>query len=159
MISSSYADRHIHWLFPLPAIAFVALLMVFPVLYTTYISFTNWTLTAGTPPRFVGLDSYVAVLTEPRFLQALWRTIVFTVVAVALEGILGLASALLLNRDDIAELIALMDRYVDPGTSSWHLDSQGVWTRHHKDDDGTPLSDVQSWLLASRSRQRAALRR
>jgi polyphosphate kinase len=63
------------------------------------------------------------------------------------------------NRDDIAELIALMDRYVDPGTSSWHLDDQGVWTRHHKDDDGNPLSDVQSWLLASRSRQRAALRR
>jgi polyphosphate kinase len=63
------------------------------------------------------------------------------------------------NRDDIAELIALMDRYVDPGTSSWQLDNRGVWTRHHKDDDGNPLSDVQSWLLASRSRQRAALRR
>ena len=29
------------------------------------------------------------------------------------------------------------------------------WTRHHLDDDGTPLDDVQSWLLASRSRQRA----
>lgn len=61
--------------------------------------------------------------------------------------------------DDIADLLALLDRYVDPGTASWHLDNQGEWTRHHLDEAGTPLSDVQSWLLASRSRQRAMARR
>ena len=63
------------------------------------------------------------------------------------------------NRDDIHDLITLLDRYMDPGTASWHLDNRGVWTRRHKDENGNPLSDVQSWLLASRSRQRAALRR
>ncbi|MBD8043939.1 RNA degradosome polyphosphate kinase [Arthrobacter sp. Sa2BUA2] len=61
--------------------------------------------------------------------------------------------------DDISNLIELMDRYLDPGTASWHLDSDGIWTRHHKDEDGSPLEDVQSWLLASRSRQRALVRR
>ncbi|WP_299167023.1 RNA degradosome polyphosphate kinase [uncultured Arthrobacter sp.] len=56
--------------------------------------------------------------------------------------------------EHITYLISLMDRYLDSGTASWHLDSDGEWIRHHKDDDGNPLSDVQSWLLASRSRSR-----
>jgi len=60
----------------------------------------------------------------------------------------------LTNQDDIQELLDLMNRYVDPGTSSWHLDSDGEWERHHLAEDGTPLLDIQSWLLASRSRQR-----
>jgi polyphosphate kinase len=63
------------------------------------------------------------------------------------------------SREDIADLVALMDRYMDPGTASWHLDNLGRWTRHHKDAEGNPLSDVQSWLLASRARQRAVTRR
>ena len=70
------------------------------------------------------------------------------------EALVQLGSA-----EDIADLIELMDRYLDPGTASWHLEEDGIWTRHHKDEDGSPLEDVQSWLLASRSRQRALARR
>lgn len=118
MIQSSYADRHLHWLFPLPAIVFVALLMVFPILYTAYISLTSWTLTSGMPPTFVGIESYTRVLLEPRFLQALWRTITFTVAAVALEGVLGVASALLLNRAfvgrNLARLLLLLPLVATP---------------------------------------------
>jgi multiple sugar transport system permease protein len=98
MTQNSYADSSIRWIYPLPAILFVALLMVFPVLYTTYISLTNWTLTSGTAPSLVGLENYGRVLVEPRFLQALWRTIAFTFSAVALETVLGVTAALLLNR-------------------------------------------------------------
>ncbi|OUM40118.1 RNA degradosome polyphosphate kinase [Arthrobacter sedimenti] len=61
--------------------------------------------------------------------------------------------------EDISYLMTLMDRYMNPAISSWHLDETGCWTRHHKDDDGTPLEDIQSWLLASRARQRAVSRR
>ena len=42
------------------------------------------------------------------------------------------------SREDINDLLAVLDRYMDPGTASWHLDSDGDWTRHHKDDDGKP---------------------
>jgi polyphosphate kinase len=61
--------------------------------------------------------------------------------------------------DDIEYLMTLMDRYMDPRTASWHLDEDGGWTRHHKNEDGADLGDIQSWLLASRARQRAAIRR
>ncbi|MHA7153925.1 RNA degradosome polyphosphate kinase [Arthrobacter sp. TMN-50] len=60
--------------------------------------------------------------------------------------------------EDISYLMSLIDRYMDEGTASWHLDKDGSWTRHHKDADGTPLGDVQSWLLASRARNRSAVR-
>jgi polyphosphate kinase len=59
------------------------------------------------------------------------------------------------NREDIADLIALLDRYMAPTTASWHLDREGHWTRHHVDETGRPLEDIQSWLLASRTRPRA----
>ncbi|WP_113719196.1 RNA degradosome polyphosphate kinase [Arthrobacter dokdonensis] len=63
------------------------------------------------------------------------------------------------NPDHIREVNSLLDRYLDAGTSSWHLGVDGEWTRHHLAADGTPLSDVQSWLLASRSRPRSTLHR
>ncbi|WP_181033567.1 RNA degradosome polyphosphate kinase [Arthrobacter sp. SX1312] len=70
------------------------------------------------------------------------------------EALVQLSSA-----EDISYLMNLMDRYMDPTVSSWHLDETGCWTRHHKDADGAPLEDIQSSLLASRARQRAVSRR
>ncbi|MHA7239952.1 RNA degradosome polyphosphate kinase [Arthrobacter sp. TMS1-12-1] len=70
------------------------------------------------------------------------------------EALVQLSSA-----EDISYLMNLMDRYMDPSVSSWHLDETGRWTRHHKDADGVLLEDIQSSLLASRTRQRAVSRR
>lgn len=118
MIQSSFADRHLHRWFPLPAILFVALLMVFPVLYTLYLSFTNWNLTSGAPAAFVGWRSYARVLTEPRFVSALGRTFAFTFFAVAVEGIVGVAAALVLNRafvgKSVAKLLLLLPLVATP---------------------------------------------
>ncbi|WP_424346439.1 RNA degradosome polyphosphate kinase [Kocuria sp. CH-021] len=48
-------------------------------------------------------------------------------------------------------LVRLLARYVSDGTASWHLDAEGVWTRHHRDAEGNPLVDVQEHLLRSRA--------
>lgn len=106
MIQSSFTERNLRILFPLPAIVFIALLMVFPILYTLYLSFTNWNLTSGMEPSFVGLSSYLRVFSEPRFLHALGRTFTFTLFAVAIEVVLGVAIALILNRAFIGKSIA-----------------------------------------------------
>jgi len=99
MTRSGFVERNIRILFPLPAVLFVVIMMLFPVVYTIFLSFTNWNLTSGSPLRFVGLKSYIRVLNEPRFLQALGRTFSFTAISVTVETILGLAFALLLNRE------------------------------------------------------------
>jgi multiple sugar transport system permease protein len=106
MTQSSFTERNLQILFPLPAVIFIGLLMVFPILYTLYLSFTNWNLTSGMEPSFVGLSSYLRVFSEPRFLHALGRTFTFTLFAVAIEVVLGVAIALILNRAFIGKSVA-----------------------------------------------------
>jgi len=118
MTRSSFAERNLRILFPLPAIIFIAALMVFPVLYTLYLSFSNWNLTSGMPAEFVGVGSYVRVLAEPRFLHALGRTFTFTVFAVAIEAFLGVTIAIILNRaffgKSVAKLLLLLPLVATP---------------------------------------------
>lgn len=118
MKMSRLIENNLQLLFPLPAIIFVALLMIFPVLYTLFLSLTNWNLTSGAPLSFVGFDSYVRVLNEPRFLHALARTFVFTFFAVAIEGVLGVAIAIILNRafvgKSLAKLLLLLPLVATP---------------------------------------------
>jgi multiple sugar transport system permease protein len=99
MIKSGFMERNLRIIFPLPAVVFVAAMMLFPVLYTLFLSFTNWNLTSGTPLRFVWFQSFARVLGEPRFLLAFWRTFLFTAMAVAAETFLGVTVALVLNRE------------------------------------------------------------
>ncbi|RUQ23352.1 RNA degradosome polyphosphate kinase [Kocuria sp. HSID16901] len=51
----------------------------------------------------------------------------------------------------IKYLLDMMALYLSDKTSTWHLDSEGTWTRHSRDENGKPLRDVQSYLMESRS--------
>jgi polyphosphate kinase len=59
----------------------------------------------------------------------------------------------------IAEIDDLLSLSMDPATSSWHLEPDGTWTRHHKNVDGEPLRDLQSHLIATRPGKRPVRRR
>ena len=96
---SGFVERNLKYIFPLPALIFVFLLMIFPVCYTLFVSFTDWTLTSGRPMRFAGLQSYLTVLKAPRFHAAIGRTLVFTLGVVAAEAVLGTIIALILNQE------------------------------------------------------------
>src|SRR5205085_3251245 len=98
VVSGSFIDRNARWIFPLPALLFVAIMMVFPILYTVRNSLTGWSLGTGTPATSIGLQNYVALFGDQRFLAAIARTFYFTAIAVAAESVLGVGIALLLNR-------------------------------------------------------------
>ncbi|AEV29248.1 permease component of ABC-type sugar transporter [Sphaerochaeta pleomorpha str. Grapes] len=98
MVRKGFFEKNLKYLFPLPAVLFVVVLMLFPVCYTLFLSFTDWTLTSGKPLQLVGLESFFSVVKEPRFLDALGRTFYFTFGAVAFETFLGTVLALILNR-------------------------------------------------------------
>jgi polyphosphate kinase len=48
------------------------------------------------------------------------------------------------------ELTGLIDLAMDDRTASWWLGPDGVWTRHHLDASGTPLRDIQEYLIQAR---------
>jgi polyphosphate kinase len=54
-----------------------------------------------------------------------------------------------------SRLRQLIDLGMDAGTSSWWLDSDGIWTRHARDDNGRPLRDVQETLIRMRRTTRS----
>src|SRR5207237_398382 len=67
--------------------------------YTVRNSLTDWSLSSGLSPSFVGLANYGGLLHDSRFISAVGRTFYFTVLAVVIEVLLGVAIALLLHRD------------------------------------------------------------
>jgi polyphosphate kinase len=49
-----------------------------------------------------------------------------------------------------ADLRNLIDLAMDPGTASWWLGPDGAWTRHHLDESGGRLIDLQEYLIRNR---------
>jgi len=49
-----------------------------------------------------------------------------------------------------AELRGVISAAMDSRTSSWWLGPDGSWTRHHLDETGAPLRDLQSHLIRVR---------
>nr|WP_076387750.1 sugar ABC transporter permease [Vaginimicrobium propionicum] len=95
----NFVNKHIKTTFIAPAIIYTALVLIFPLLYTVYVSFTAWSGSALNEPRWLGLGNYVAMFTtDPRFVPAIWRTLGFTVVTVFVEVFLGYLVALLLRK-------------------------------------------------------------
>lgn len=94
---SRWINRNLKWVFSAPAMIFVALLLIFPLGWTLYLSFTNSKGSVRSPFNFVGLDNYASVLTDTeRFWPAVWRTVFFTGGALFFQIVFGIAIALLL---------------------------------------------------------------
>jgi multiple sugar transport system permease protein len=84
-----------------PALALLGLLFVFPVLYATYLGFTNLAL-VGSRSRdysFTGLENVTRMLGDYVFVKSSWLTLIFVVgSAIIGQSVLGMAIALLLRR-------------------------------------------------------------
>ena len=96
---SLFIERHPVLVFTTPAAVVVFVLMVFPVFYTVYMSLHSWFASSLTSPEFIGLQNFKrAFVQDERFRNAIWLTLYFTALATALQVVLGVALALLLNR-------------------------------------------------------------
>ncbi|MBW8725148.1 MAG: sugar ABC transporter permease [Inquilinus limosus] len=91
------SHRRAGWLFLAPTLAALALVALWPLLRTLFFSITDATLDDPTNYGFVWLDNFIDVARDPQWWRAVQNTLVFTIVSVALETLLGLAIALLLN--------------------------------------------------------------
>ncbi len=83
-------------LFLAPTLIGLTILSAGPVLATLAISLTEWDLLRA--PRLVGLDNFVQLASDDRFLKALRNTAFYTVVSVPLGMLISLFLALALNQ-------------------------------------------------------------
>jgi multiple sugar transport system permease protein len=67
-----------------------------PMVASLLLSFTDYSILDA--PRFVGMDNYARLVTDPRLRQSLWNSFFYAVLYVPLSIIFALALALLLNR-------------------------------------------------------------
>ncbi|MGJ8532177.1 MAG: carbohydrate ABC transporter permease [Alphaproteobacteria bacterium] len=84
--------------FVLPLALVLSAVMLYPVAFSAWISLHDYRLTRLNDVRWVGLDNYTFIATDPGFLNAMGNTITFVIGAVTLELILGLGLAILLQR-------------------------------------------------------------
>ncbi len=81
-----------------PAVLALALIGIGPLLFAVYTSLHNYNLTKLRNVRFIGLDNYGFVLTDPVFWDAMQRTFVLLAIVLPLQVAFGLGIALLLHR-------------------------------------------------------------
>jgi multiple sugar transport system permease protein len=78
-----------------PTMITLVIISLLPFIYTVYLSLHE--AKYGQVKGFIGLENFLTVLTDPRFWNAIWVAVVFVLVAVPIEFMLGLAGALVLN--------------------------------------------------------------
>jgi multiple sugar transport system permease protein len=87
------------YLFVLPLTAFLLAVLAGPLVQELWISFTDTTLMRPNAGRFVGLDNYSFILSNPDFHSVVAVTALYTAGSVAFGVGLGLLTALLLNNE------------------------------------------------------------
>ncbi|MCX5496618.1 sugar ABC transporter permease [Kaistia dalseonensis] len=85
------------WLFLTPLALVMLLVAVWPLSRTVFFAFTNAYLDDPTNYSMVGIDNFIEVLTDSGWWHVVRNTLVFTSISVAIETVLGLAIALLIN--------------------------------------------------------------
>jgi trehalose/maltose transport system permease protein len=91
------AQTRLAWILLAPSLLVVAVVALIPLAQTIAQSFTNARLASARPVSFVGLQNYINLVQDADFLHSIWVTVYFTVVTVAIEFLLGLGIAMVVN--------------------------------------------------------------
>ncbi|MBK1659730.1 sugar ABC transporter permease [Paracraurococcus ruber] len=133
----NYARRYA-W-FVVPAAVVVVAVILFPWLFTLYVSAHDWHL--GGARRWVGLENYQKLFSDARFGWAVARTLLYTALAVVLPMLLGLAAALCFHRRfplrGLARTVFILPMMATPVAVAL------VWTMMFH-----PQLGVLNWLLS-----------
>lgn len=109
-------------LFVLPAALFVISLVVFPLLFALYISFTDWNLASLEGPQPNGWDNMRQMWHDTFYWNAL-KNMVYYVAAISVEYVIAFGLALLLNAQIRARkffrVVFLLPLMLSPVAVSW----------------------------------------
>ena len=81
-----------------PAIILMLVVTAFPMLRAIYLSVFDYSLTAPDDREFIGVSNYLTALTDPLFWQTTGITVLYMVVTVAVELVIGFVFAMVMHR-------------------------------------------------------------
>lgn len=95
--------KAVPWLYSFPAMLLIGIIVVFPIIYTGYISMTNMNLYHWSDFELIGLDNYKRALlkVDSGFLSALVTTLVWTAVNMVLQVVIAYLIAVGLNAEGL----------------------------------------------------------
>jgi multiple sugar transport system permease protein len=85
-----------YWPFVVPALIVVLAVIVFPWVFTIWMSFNEWKV--GSPTTFVGFANYLRLPNDPRFVESVVHTMVYTALSVLLPLVLGTFAAVVFHQ-------------------------------------------------------------
>jgi len=93
------SDRAISWLFVGPTMALLLAINIFPLVWTVYLSFTNYFANRPNAPiKYVGIRNYQRILTDADTWTAMQVTAHFVIWTIAIETVLGFALAYFIDK-------------------------------------------------------------
>lgn len=104
--------------FLLPGLIFIGIWLVYPTLKAFQIGLYDWKLMPGQVSQFVGLKNYSQALRDELFWLSLKNTVLYAVVTVTFQLLLGLGVALILDQVTRGR-IAFRTIYYLPVVTSW----------------------------------------
>lgn len=113
-LSATRLNKLAPYMFMAPAAAILAVALIWPLLYSVWLSFHEWKL--GMPidaAEFNGLENYRILLSDPDTIVSLQVTLIFAAAVVILEVVLGVSLALMLDRS-IRGMSALRTVFIMP---------------------------------------------
>jgi len=88
--------RYAGYFFIAPSLLFLFVFVVVPIFAALYLSFTHYNLLK--PPRWGGLDNYLSLLADQRFMHSIVNTLIFAGVTIPTGTALALLFALVVNQ-------------------------------------------------------------
>ena len=97
-LSRSVRDNMVVALFLAPAFILFIIFLIYPIARSVYFSMFNWN-GLGPATRFVGLNNFQQILTDPVFLQGIVNCIVIVILSLAVQLPLALGLSIMVGRD------------------------------------------------------------
>jgi multiple sugar transport system permease protein len=91
------SDRAIMLLFIMPTMIILVLMNIYPLFYSLYLSFTEYSVIGKEAPKWVGFANYIKILSDERFWSNFAITGRYAIISVALQMLIGFSLALLLR--------------------------------------------------------------
>jgi multiple sugar transport system permease protein len=93
------SDRAISWLFVGPTMALLLAINIFPLVWTVYLSFTNYFANRPNAPiKYVGIRNYQRILTDADTWAAMQVTAHFVIWTILIETVIGFVLAYLIDK-------------------------------------------------------------